>query len=344
MSTNRALPTAAGRRRAVSFAPEALVSSGPLLEGQPLPLVIRPATRGVDLVTWAAAQRPWIDAQLLRHGAVLLRGFELGGAERFEQLIAATSGGKLLEYTYRSTPRSNVAGRIYTSTEYPADQFIPWHNENSYTNEWPRKLYFYSRQVALEGGETPIVDSRRVHERISTSLRDRFTRRGVRYVRNYGSGLDLPWETVFQTSDRGEVERYCEEHDIELTWGRDGSLRTEQVCQAVVPHPATGEMVWFNQAHLFHVSSLPAEVRDALLEQLGEDGLPRNTYYGDGSPIEASALDEIRAAYQREQVTFAWEPEDVLIVDNMLVAHGRMPYRGPRQVLVGMAEGFRASR
>lgn len=344
MSTNPTLPAAGARRRAVSFAPEALVTTGPLLEGRSLPLMVRPAIHGVDLVTWAGGQRTWIEAQLRRHGAVLLRGFEVGGPEPFERLIAATSGGQLLEYRYRSTPRTNVAGRIYTSTEYPPDQFIPWHNENSYTSEWPMKLYFYSRRVAPEGGETPVVDSRRVYERIAGPIRDRFAARGVRYVRNYGSGLDLPWETVFQTTDRGEVERFCREHGIDLAWGDDGSLRTEQVCQAVAAHPATGEMVWFNQAHLFHVSSLPAEMRDALLDQLGEGGLPRNTYYGDGAPIEEDVLDEIRAAYREEQVAFPWEPEDVLVVDNMLVAHGRMPYRGPRQVLVGMAEGFAAGR
>jgi len=340
MSLNPNVPFGSARRRAVPLSQDSLVSTGLLDAGQPLPLVVRPEVPGVDLVAWAAGQKAWIDGHLQRHGAVLLRGFDVGDAGTFERLVAATSGGDLLEYTYRSTPRTNVSGRIYTSTEYPPDQFIPWHNENSYTREWPMRLYFYSKKVAASGGQTPIVDSRRVYQRIRPAVRDRFAAAGVRYVRNFGTGLDLPWETVFQTSDTSEVERYCREHDLEFAWTPDGGLRTSQVCQAVVAHPRTGEMVWFNQAHLFHVSSLPVEMRTTLLAQLGEAGLPRNTYFGDGAPIEPDVLDEIRGAYGAEQVVFPWEPEDVLIVDNVLVAHGRTPYAGERTVLVGMADAF----
>jgi alpha-ketoglutarate-dependent taurine dioxygenase len=331
----------AARRRAVSVTQRTLTSIELLEPGQGLPLVVRPAIAGVDLVAWAGEQRQWIQEQLQIHGALLLRGFRVGDAQGFERLIAATSSGGLLEYKYRSTPRSNVSGRIYTSTEYPPDQFIPWHNENSYARQWPMKLYFYSKRVAEKGGETPLVDARRVFQRVPAAVRDRFAEAGVKYVRNYRPGLDLPWQTVFQTDDRTEVESFCRRSGIEFEWRDDGTLHTSQVCQGVAPHPATGEMVWFNQAHLFHVSALPTEIRYSLLDQFGEDGLPRNAYFGDGKPLEAEVLDEIRRLYQEEQVAFPWQEEDVTIIDNMLVAHGRMPYEGAdRRVLVGMAEAI----
>jgi hypothetical protein len=63
-----------------------------------------------------------------------------------------------------------------------------------------------------------------------------------------------------------------------------------------------------------------------------------NTYYGDGSPIEPKVLDQLRAAYNAETVSFPWQKGDLLMLDNMLVAHGRSPFVGPRQILVGMAE------
>jgi hypothetical protein len=77
-----------------------------------------------------------------------------------------------------------------------------------------------------------------------------------------------------------------------------------------------------------------------LLHGSGVDDLPNNTYYGDGSPIESSVLDEIREAYRREAASFAWQEGDILMLDNMLVAHSRNPYVGRREVLVAMAEPF----
>jgi alpha-ketoglutarate-dependent taurine dioxygenase len=158
------------------------------------------------------------------------------------------------------------------------------------------------------------------------------------YVRNYGGGADLPWQEVFQTREPTEVEAFCRDHDINVEWLPEGRLRTRQVCQAVVRHPKTGRMLWFNQAHLFHVSSLEPDIREAMLEVFGQDELPRNSFYGDGSPIEEAVLEEVRQVYREEQVVFPWERADVLLLDNMAVAHGRTSYTGERKIRVGMTE------
>jgi alpha-ketoglutarate-dependent taurine dioxygenase len=162
--------------------------------------------------------------------------------------------------------------------------------------------------------------------------------RGLMYVRNFGGGLDVPWPEVFNTSDRREVETYCREQGIHCEWKVDGELRTRQVCQVVAQHPASAEWCWFNQAHLFHVSGLEPEVREALLEIVAAQDLPRNVYHADGSPIADSLLDEVRAALEQTKIVFPWQTGDVLLLDNMLSAHGRSPFRGPRKIVVAMAE------
>jgi len=212
---------------------------------------------------------------------------------------------------------------------------IPLHNEMSYTREWPGMLGFFCVEPAPEGGETPIADSRRVFNSIAPAIRENFISKGVMYVRNYGEALDLSWQNVFQTNDRAEVEAYCRKADIQFEWKNKDILRTSQVCQAVANHPQTGEPVWFNQAHLFHVSSLESHVRDSLLS-LADGEPPRNAYYGDGTPIEESVLEQIREIYTKEAVAFGWQKHDILLLDNMLAAHGRRPYRGARKIVVGM--------
>ena len=326
-----------GKRNPIRVTQEELVASSQLRPGQKLPLVIEPRIGRIDLAAWMASQHEWVGSQLHDYGGILLRGFQVSSAGEFEQVCRALSGD-LMEYSYRSTPRHKVEGNIYTSTEYPEDQHIPLHNENSYASAWPMKICFFCRQPAITGGQTPIADSRRVYARISPDIRDRFAAKQVMYVRNYSSGIDLPWQTVFQTSERAEVEAYCRAARIEWQWGEEDRLKTWQVRQAVAQHRQTGEMVWFNQAHLFHITNLEKDVRESLLETFGEEGLPRQSCYGDGSPIEEEALAEIRKAYAAEAVEFDWEAGDLLLLDNMLVAHSRRPFTGPRSVLVGMAE------
>jgi alpha-ketoglutarate-dependent taurine dioxygenase len=284
-----------------------------------------------------------VRAHLSIVGGLLFRGFPIETVADFEALLKMISPD-LASYEFGSTPRSRVANQVYTSTEYPPHQHIPLHNEQAYTTEWPMKIWFFCAQVSQEGGYTPIADSREVYRHIPIRIRERFVEKGVMYVRNYGNGLDVPWNKVFNTMDRRAVEQYCRSACIDYEWKPDGELRTRQVCQAVAVHRLTRETVWFNQAHLFHVSNLEAAVREALLSVVDEADLPRQAYYGDGTSIETAVLDEIRDVYRCHAVQFPWQKGDVMMLDNMLVAHGRTPFKGPRKILVAMAEPSRSGQ
>jgi alpha-ketoglutarate-dependent taurine dioxygenase len=281
-----------------------------------------------------AALDGWLDER----GALLFRGFAVGGTAGFGKLVAAASDAGPLAYLYQSTPRTSVGNQVYTATEYPPSVAIPLHNENAYQRAWPMRLYLFCVVAAAEGGQTPLADMLRVTERIAADVLERFARKGVMYVRNYRDGLDLPWQRVFQTEDPSAVEAYCREHDIHVEWRPGGALRTRQVCQGVAQHPRTGRRLWMNQAHLFHVTGLDPETRTSLLALMDEEDLPRNAYYGDGSPLEPEVLEHVRAAFSAEEVAFDWRSGDVLIIDNMLVAHARRPFSGDRKVLVAMSD------
>jgi len=106
----------------------------------------------------------------------------------------------------------------------------------------------------------------------------------------------------------------------------------------VADHPVTGERLWFNHIAFWHLSSLEPNLRDFMLKDFGEDGLPFASYYGDGTPIEDEVIEEMRVAYDAEKIAFPWEVGDILILDNMLIAHGREPYKGDRLILAVLAD------
>ena len=157
------------------------------------------------------------------------------------------------------------------------------------------------------------------------------------YVRNYTQGIDLSWQEVFQTDSRKVVEEYCQQNKIEYEWDiSELHLRTRQLCQATITHPQTNEKIWFNQAHLFHPSSLDLDEKRSLMQMLGEKYMPRNVFYGNDEPIEDKSLDVIKKVYEQEKIKFLWKRGDLMYLDNRLMAHSRGPYLGERKVAVAM--------
>jgi alpha-ketoglutarate-dependent taurine dioxygenase len=302
------------------------------------PYVVTALEPDVGLADWARDHAETVDRLLVEHRAVLLRGFALTGPEDFHAFVRATSTGGLLEYRDRSTPRYEVGERVYVSTIYPQDQPIHLHNEGTYWTTWPLKIYFACLTPSTSGGETPIADVRHVYRRLPPDLLERMREKHIMYVRNYHPGIGLRWQDAFQTDDPAAAAAYAEQHHIELEWRAGGRLRTRQVRPAIRIHPRTGEPVWFNHAAFFHVSSLSRRVRQALLDSYAEADLPYNTYYGDGTPIAPEDLAIIRKSYAAEKTKFPWRRGDVMLLDNMSVAHSREPYTGDRHVIVAMTE------
>ncbi len=291
---------------------------------------------GADIDLWLSDNARRVQRRLLENGALLVRGLPVLGSKKLERTLTSLFDAPLIEYSYRSTPRTQMRGLIYTSSEYHPAETIPLHGENAYARTWPRLIAFHCVTLAESGGETPIADARKVYDAIPARIRDRFIEKKLMYVRNYGE-VDLPWQEVFQTSDPRQVEEYCETNDIAYEWRENRTLRTRQMGDAVQLHPGTGENLWFNQAHLFHISALAPAARSTLQHVYRKEDLPRNVYHSDGADIEIDDLEAIRAAYQKNMITFQWREGDLLLLDNMLYSHGRLPYTGARRVLVGMA-------
>jgi alpha-ketoglutarate-dependent taurine dioxygenase len=302
-----------------------------------LPKVIQAQTVDLNLKVWSNENRSYLESALLKSGAILFRGFAMSRPEHLEELVSSLTPG-MVNYIEGSSPRTRLTDKVYTSTEYPPEYDIAQHNELSYAHRWPSKLFFFCLTAPQTGGATPLADSRIIYQMLDPSIRENFVKRGVKYVRNLhgGRGMGLSWQTVFETDDKAEVERYCEEGGIQYQWTKRGGLHTSQVRPAAIKHPVTGDPLWFNQADQWHPSHLPEAIRNSMLAIMSEKDLAINASYGDDSPLEPEILDEIRRTIRRATVTFPWQVGDVLLVDNTMVTHGRSSFAGPRKIVLAM--------
>ncbi|MFS0516454.1 condensation domain-containing protein [Nostoc sp. UIC 10607] len=321
--------------KAVSLPSGELIKTDFLHSESTLPLVIQPDVADIELADWATSHRDFIETQLLKHGAILFRNFNINSVSEFENVAGAICPNLFGEYG--DLPREGLGGKVYGSTPYPNDKAILFHNESSHLQQWPMKIWFFCVQPAQLGGETPIVDCRKIYQLLNPKLRERFADKKLMYVRNFTEGLDVSWQEFFRTTEKALVEDYCRQAGMDFEWS-DNSLRTRSYRQAIAKHPRTDELVFFNQLQLHHISYLDSEIQNSLLSLFGEQRLPRHVYYGDGSPIEQSVIQEISEIYQQSQVSFTWQKGDIIMLDNMLAAHGRNSFVGSRKIVVAMGE------
>jgi alpha-ketoglutarate-dependent taurine dioxygenase len=314
------------------------VRTSSLAPGQMLPLVVEPTRRDLDGPRWAAEQKEFIESSLRRHAAILFRNFGFRTPQEFEAFASAMESELFGEYG--DLPKKEGGQKTYQSTPYPKDKMILFHNESSHLERWPSKQWFFCEVASPVGGATPIVDCREMLCRLPESLVNALESKGLLYVRTFSGRLDVDWRHFFKTDSKEVVEQKLRRAGVEWRWLDKDGLQTRTRGHAIIRHPVTGERVFFNQVQLHHPSSLEPDLREDLLEILGEGLMPRNVYYGDGTVIADEDMATIGRAYEDCAVRFRWQQGDVLMLDNMLTAHARDPFDGPRKIVVAMAAMF----
>ena len=303
-----------------------------------LPHVIHVDASSRETPEWLSEHLDRIRARITSHGAVLLRGFPVDGAQAFGDIFSKILGSPI-PYSERSSPRKTIYNNVYSSTEYRSDRSIFLHSEQSYNSTFVRFIGFYCAATATSGGETPLADTRRVFSRIDPTLRAECIRKGYIYRRAFGFGLGPSWRETFGFASPKELEEYCDQNQIDYEWmsADNERLVTQQKRAVAARHPISHELTWFNHMTFFHVLSLEPELRHLLETVCQKTEYPHSTLLGDGAEIPPLMIANLREAYLSEEVTFNWAAGDILLIDNMLVAHGRRPFTGPREVLVAMS-------
>jgi alpha-ketoglutarate-dependent taurine dioxygenase len=306
------------------------------------PPILRTETTG-DAPGWAAEHRDGLRAVVAEHGALLVRGLGLRNAAEVGAVFRRLAPSGLMIEKEAFAARQVYADGVYSSATWPANQPMCMHHELSYRLEVPSLMLFGCLTAPTAGGATAVSDSPTVLEALPKDLTERFERDGWLLTRSYNDEIGATVAEAFGTEDRAAVESYCRSNAIGFEWQPDGGLRTWQRRRAVVGHPLTGKRCFFNQIAFLNEWTIDPEVREYLVEMYGEDGLPFNTGFGGGEPLTAEIVELINQVYETNTMREPWQAGDLMLVDNIRTAHSREAYKGPREILVGMAEPVRLS-
>lgn len=318
------------------------------------PLVITPGSRVLDLQELSFTlqkNKAQLEQLLLKHGAILLRGFPVNCARHFYDVISALKLGNFVDYIGGDSPRDKVEKQVYTSTEAPPSFGIPLHQELSYIKHFPHHIYFFCQIEPQHHGETTIADARRVFASLDHDVIQKFKEKGLTYISHYYYQSKImqwvnslqrshkSWIDVFETTSKDNVEQKCKANEFAWRWLARDWIEIKQTRPAVVKHPLTNDMVWFNQAHLYDFNPKLLGWKNyiaAKLFYLRPSTRLHEVTYADGSPIPRKDLYHILDVLQANTVAYPWQKGDVMILDNILAMHGRAPFRGPRRILTAL--------
>jgi hypothetical protein len=321
--------------------------------------VIWEVTHGRDsglssICRWLTQQKPLIDSILDQKGALLIRGFSrLKTAADFESAITSIYPN-LRDYIGGTSPREVVHGKIMTATYTPPSWSIPLHQEMAYTRNSPDRIAFFCVQPGLSGGSSTLGDMRKVTRAIPAELMRKAQAHGWQLRRTLTSeekspkkaGIQKPWSEVFGTKSRSEAEQIAGGKGWRIDWLEHDTMRLwQEVLPATRVHPANHAQVWFNQIHFFAPICMSrwaqrdgrAEDHARLIqERRRSPEMIDEVFFGNGERVSDQDALKIAAILERAEVEIRLATSDLLILDNILVAHGRTAFSGKRDVLVAL--------
>ena len=314
------------------------------------PLFIEAASSKVatidGFVNWVKANRPSLDRLLIQHGGMVFRGFPVKTADDFNAWVALydqfESG-----YAGGATLRSKIKGNVFESTRYSADLKIPQHQEMAYVRDYPGRIAFHCHTRAKDGGETPINDMRRLTAELPESLRMKLAERGTLVTRNFAAPPadgsvefsehpdERSWKTAFYTDNADEVIQICADKGMEPIWNDNKSLTVRNRLDAFTKHPSTGEVIYRSSIHMWSGRAYMAEDSsptraERIHKMYAGQKYRSDVSLGDGSQLSADECKLINQLHDDGEIAWDWQEGDVMLLDNLIMAHGRNSFVGER--------------
>ena len=254
--------------------------------------------------------------------------------------------------------RTVVASDIKTANEEPPDVKFYYHSEYGRSAHFPGVLFFYSQIVPESGGQTPLLSSLELYDRLKEELPDFLNDLEAKGVigRQYfpakedpeaehigwnwrdSYGWDIKPEDTLEVQ-RAKVEAVLKDQlQAEGEWQPNGSLHVLQRLPAIRYVGSSGKPTFFNGFAGVYGRARDNNALEAPYK--GDDGkyhLP--TTYGDGSSIPTEYLERLLEISDDIGFLVPWQEGDIALINNFTVQHARSPWVGKRSLLVSLWDG-----
>lgn len=311
------------------------------VDGLDFPLLITPPNAEVSnneesSLKWIKENKVDLHKLLIKHGALLLRGFPVSNSDAFERMLDNTDYENM-PYIGGAAPRTQVTtSRIVTANESPASEKIPFHHEMAQVPTPPGYIFFYCDIPSPVGGATSILHSAEICDtffEINPQFANKVAEQGVRYIRvmpeitDTSSAIGRSWKDTFQVQTREEAEQVMREAGMYWEWQANGDCKTyTNVLPAIREDSEIGRKVFFNSLAAVYTGWNDSRNK-------GETAV----LTANGDPLDAEAMAQLVNAMDEQCVNFKWEKGDVLWINNHTVLHARQPFEGDRRILASIA-------
>ncbi|KAI3521480.1 hypothetical protein L1887_10948 [Cichorium endivia] len=284
------------------------------------------------------AHKPWVESSLKKSGAILFRGFPVTSPSDFNNVVEAF-GYPELPYMGGRAARTKVIGRVYSANESPPEEAIPFHHEMAYIPDFPTKLFFFCDEEPGAGGETPIVLSHIIHDKMKEKHPEfvaKLEEHGLTYTDiapdedNSSTFTGRGWKSTFKTDDKKAAEERAAKLGGKLEWIGNAAKVISAPMPAIRFDKESRRKTWFNS--LATTYSGPAASKKFCIGGTSAE-------FGNGDPLPDDVIEDNFKILDEECVAIPWKKGDILLINNLMVLHGRRPLlKPPRRILASLCK------
>lgn len=339
------------------------------------------------LKKWLREYQNFIKEKMELYGGIYFKGFNINSAQDFESIAQEIDPNLCNKHPFNCSARTwHTEYTCEVANPDIQQSLVPkgMHNEDAYVGHIPKRIMFYSLEPATQGGETLVADCRKVYRELPNNLKKKLS--GKLMINKLVMHDNVLLVNSRIPKDFEMIKELGKSHHSRETLRLSENL-TQFLFEipTIIKHKFSSDPIWFNLLHIAPYFSYNVYIdtwfaykrRKGLLNKLKAIFVivltflsdlkylfkkfmnrdPENpaflsevhNYYVSGG-TKISFLDRIKInlAIWKSTAIIPLEKGDMLALDNRLVSHGRMPFKGRRVVLVSMGsltslESFTAS-